>query len=461
MPALDRLLNNHVLCRELRGEQARTGLLKLTHHSIDTRFVAYSERLHIDTEHPIFLRTEHNDVVSLYGNVSSGPGRRWRNSDVPLTTEFQEITSNLAIIGDQAWNESDHVVVATFDLCGADHIFQNSDALRRLSQSTAFETIPRAPLLTATSPRYTASIRYKFSYAFDREAVSDIAPFVHVQFEDPTSIYEYYDAVMCLAQFAACATGVAPAVQTVELYQRAWAPHDADPSAHPAPYFAHYPRAPDYLAEQNQPPGISVWHAHRSESLDALQRALTEWIQRYDQWRAATAMMMGAIHSRAVLSADRIVNACRWLESLPNATPSPSIDVSSIESISAAARGRAAELGYTSLGRRIDGALKRIGTENHAERFVRLVGSLNSSFGGPIAGDRLVDDLSSAINFRNKCAHGNFLPASEEEERAFQRSTLAMEAFCFLLTLKDLHFDPMETHRIENHRIVRDYRLCP
>ena len=136
MPALDGLLNNHVLCRELRGEQPRTGLLKLTHHSIDTRFVAYSERLHIDTQHPMFLRTEHNDVVSLYGNVSSGTGSRSRNSDVPLTTQFQEITSNLAIIGDQPWNESDHVVVATFDLRSASQIFKNRDALQRLSKST-------------------------------------------------------------------------------------------------------------------------------------------------------------------------------------------------------------------------------------------------------------------------------------------------------------------------------------
>ena len=183
MPALDRLLNNHVLCRELRGERQRTGLLRLTHHSIDTRFVAYTERLHIDTEHPIFLRTEHNDVVSLYGNVSSGPGLRSRNSDVPLSTQFQEIASNLAIIGDQPWNDGDHVVVATFDLRGADHIFKNRDALQRLSKSS-LETIPREPLLTAAGPRYTVSIRYKFSYAFDREAVSDIAPFVHVEFEE-------------------------------------------------------------------------------------------------------------------------------------------------------------------------------------------------------------------------------------------------------------------------------------
>ena len=241
---------------------------------------------------------------------------------------------------------------------------------------------------------------------------------------------------MCVAQFAACATGVAHPVETIELYQRAWPPHDADPSAHPAPYIAHYLRTSDYLAERDQPTGTSVWHAHRSDGLDTLQLALTEWIARYDQWRAANAMMMGAINSRTVLSADRIVNACRWLESLLNAASLRSIDDPSVESISAAARGRATELGYANMAQSIDGALKRVGTETHAERFLRLASSLNRTFGGPIAGDRLVDDLSKAIRFRNRCAHGNFLPASEEEERAFLRSTLAMEAFCFLMTLR-------------------------
>ena len=145
---------------------------------------------------------------------------------------------------------------------------------------------------------------------------------------------------------------------------------------------------------------------------------------------------------------------------LSRTPPLRTIDDPSIESISAAARARAAELGHANLSRSIDGALKRIGTETHAERLGRLACSLNKSFGRPIAGDRLVDDLSKAIRFRNRCAHGNFLPATEEEERAFLRSTLAMEAFCFLMTLKDLPFDLMQAGRIENHRIVRNYHLC-
>ena len=80
---------------ELSGDPARAGVLMLTQRSIDTRFVAYSERLCIDTEGPIHLRTEHNDIVSLHGNVSSGPGRTFKNTDPPLATQFQEVTSTL------------------------------------------------------------------------------------------------------------------------------------------------------------------------------------------------------------------------------------------------------------------------------------------------------------------------------------------------------------------------------
>jgi hypothetical protein len=459
MPALDRLLNNHLLCQELRGDQPRAGVLRLTHRSIDTRFVAYRERLNIDTERPIYLCTEHNDIVSLHGNVSSGPGWRSRNSDEPRTTQFQEVTSNLAIIGDRPWTESDHVVVATFELRDTDDVFKNKEAIQRLSKST-LETIPREPLLIAAGPRFTTSVRYKFSYAFDREAVSDIEPYFHVQFENPTSIYEYYDAVTCIAQFAACATGMPHPVESIELYQRPWAPHGADRSAHPDSYSAHYLRGGDYQTERDQLPGTSVWHARRSDDLETLQRAIAAWIGRHDQWRAANAMMMAAIGSRTVLSADRIINACRWLESLPNATSLPCVDDAGIESISEAARSKAAELGYANLSQRISGVLKPIGNENHADRFERLVSSIEKNFGTPIAGDGLVDDLSKAIWFRNRCAHGNFLPASETEQRSFLRSTLAMEAFCFLMMISELPIELTQVGRIANHRIVRDYCLC-
>ena len=84
------------------------------------------------------------------------------------------------------------------------------------------EAIPREPVLVAAGPLFTASVRHTFSYAFDRDAVSDIGTFCHVQFANPTSIYEYYGAVTCIAQFVACATGITHPVEAIELYRAPW-----------------------------------------------------------------------------------------------------------------------------------------------------------------------------------------------------------------------------------------------
>ena len=119
-----------------------------------------------------------------------------------------------------------------------------------------------------------------------------------------------------------------------------------------------------------------------------------------------------------------MINACRWLEFLPNAASLRGIGDADIEGICEAARSKAVELAIVRPAH-----CRRAQTHWHrnAERFARLISLIEKSFGGPIAGDRLGDDLSKAIGFRNRCAHG-FLPASEAEQRAFLRSTLAMEA---------------------------------
>ncbi len=65
-----------------------------------------------------------------------------------------------------------------------------------------------------------------------------------------------------------------------------------------------------------------------------------------------------------------------------------------------------------------------------------------------------------AMRFRGKVAHGAFEPVDDAEYLAFTRSVYAIEALCYLLTIKDLPMTDEGAKRALGIQIVANYRYC-
>lgn len=98
--------------------------------------------------------------------------------------------------------------------------------------------------------------------------------------------------------------------------------------------------------------------------------------------------------------------------------------------------------------------------ESNSERFVRLRQSIAERFGEAIGVD-IIPHLLTAMQYRGRVAHGHFQPADDEDFQAFAKSIYAMEALCYLLTIKDLPMSAEGAERAIHQRIVTDYLRYP
>ena len=117
-------------------------------------------------------------------------------------------------------------------------------------------------------------------------------------------------------------------------------------------------------------------------------------------------------------------------------------------------------LEFPELEDRIRGALFGLRTETHEARFKRLQSDIETQFGERFMREEFVADLIAAIRLRGKCAHGNVKVLSGEEFKQFYRATLAMEALCFLLTMRELPASPDRECRLRQHPMLYDYLLA-
>lgn len=114
--------------------------------------------------------------------------------------------------------------------------------------------------------------------------------------------------------------------------------------------------------------------AQDNDCLVNLGECLRVWMERGSKWNDAYALMMGAFVRRNEFGAERLLNAYKWLEELPNAKEIKIIDDEIIDVISKAAIDAAKGAKIDNVKDRIPNSLKSIGHETSSQRFRRLIG---------------------------------------------------------------------------------------
>ena len=189
--------------------------------------------------------------------------------------------------------------------------------------------------------------------------------------------------------------------------------------------------------------------------IQTLRKCIIAWINRMEEWEIPNSFMRESLLMQNEFSAERLVNACRWLESIPEAKSKIIITKEHGRKIAKAATKEAVSLGYSSdVEGRIPGALSQIKKESHEKRFQRLQFKINKRFSHNFLPDHFIDDLKYGMRFRNQAAHDIFIFESHQDYLNALRGMHAIEVLCFLLTICDL---PIHENAISS--IVHDHRV--
>ena len=198
--------------------------------------------------------------------------------------------------------------------------------------------------------------------------------------------------------------------------------------------------------------------AYDDDALASLRTCLLTWMNRAEQWHKPYSLMMGSLALRNDVSAERLINACRWLDEIPLARPKNGLPKKDVQMIANAASDKALELGHDKAVReRIKNAVRWVRVETSEGRFSRLVERVEDKFGKGILPANVVKHLTGAIQFRGRVAHGHFEPSNDAEHQAFYKSMRAVEALCLLLTAVDLPISEEGCKNIASHPLVEGY----
>lgn len=378
-----------------------------------------------------------------------------------MHTHNQHIRSNVAVVGRSAWKASDLVRSVRFNVEHTRDLLTHEKKLKRQVRASPFSQ-KNDYLVDIAVGSLTIRIGYSRQYSFTLNHATDIWPTIELEFELGETLLEYLDHVKCVTQFLSAAIGV-PLIPSDLSISRlttrqimAQVKKAKYPGDHQVEYIWHKP----VIDPADLWVGGSFVRAWDDEELAAFCACLTAWIERQNVWDKPNQLMFQALGFRKEISAQRLLNACRWFEELPNAGSIQSIATEDISTIAKVASEKSKELGYsTKITKRVSGLLRSIKQESHEERFTRLVTIVRSKFGENIVYENVVEFLCAATGFRNRCAHGHFEPNGQAEFERFAHSIIAMECICYLLTVLDLPASAEGIERVSGSAVLQSYRM--
>jgi hypothetical protein len=460
MSAFEIERSQKIHCQELNTGRNYTGQLFVSEKEIYVDLFGYDEGFFIEAENgPVFLRTKNNSFVSLHLNMESA-GHNFRDGKQRLVVHHQKIISSLAVVGPDRWTENDKLKNVTFALKQTERLLRHRDKTDRLGlrvgDDNAFQ------LFSVHIGSIKVGAGYQCSFGIDHDRPLEISPYLEIEFDGGVSLPAYLEYVSCVAKFFSAALGIPLTPNNIRI-SRLSREEMLEAINKDEFYGAHsveYIWPPSKRDETDLWLGRSFILAYDDKELSALEACLVVWVDRLPLWKKAYALMMSSLSLRGEISPYRLLTAWRWFEQIPGNEPNARITEEHTSVISRVASNKAVELGYSDIENRVAGSLKRIGTESNSERFARLVDKVRKKFGYGVFDDEICTHLERSVALRGMAAHGHPTAEGDAEFKQFAKSTLAVEALSYLLTLLDLPIGAEGIARAGMNRLVEDYRHC-
>lgn len=455
-------IGQHYFCREETTGKGHCGIFdfKASERTVD--LYAFDDmHIGVDLEDVLILRLANNLILSLHKNIRAGGPVGYFDIEKQRQTKCLRILSNVVIVGDSPWLEVSPLRRVRFSIKYAEELLRYTDKYDAIVDAELGE-MPETILFALEAGDMTFKAWYSVSGSLSLKP-THIGVRYGIDFHEPRYLHNYMSEIQTLLHFVSAALGHPFAPSDIELSGQTDNEHAAAVEAREG-----YREHKIHYVWPSDPPGHSLWvgnafaHARGETELAAFQDCLRVWILREPTWRGANSLMMGALRLQNEISGERLLNACRWLEKIPGADSEMAVSDEDINAIAAVAGAEAEKRGHENYKPRIAGVIRgQLKKESNRERFTRLHRSICERFGSSAINESVIECLLKAMEFRGEVAHGHFEPDNEAEYRSFERSIYAMEALCYLLTIRDLPMSDEGKRRGIRQEIVANFIYPP
>lgn len=450
-------------CRELNTTKHRTGIFSCDENDIQVRLFDYEEFFHLD-DAPLFLQLEDNLIVSMHNIVPKGSGRSIYLHEPSTTTYFAGAWANTLVVGHRQWAASDLIRTVRFSVPQTKELLSHQPRLKMMRAKRFPSAAASTPLFEVVAAGLTVRCWYTISGSWDF-GTSDWEPRYEIEFAEAQTLQTYMNSVHVVLQFLSATAGfqLVPAKIAISPLTRAESMAAID-KRKDDDFSIEYIWSEAVVDKSDLHIRNSFAMASDRLELAAFKSCLRAWLVRNEQWEKATTLMMGSLGLVRETSGRRLLVACRWLEAVPDNAVEPAVNKSDIDHIIAEATKASHALGHFTLDQRIRGALRSIGKEANRDRFVRLLSEIRATFGETALHDEemrqgTIEALMQALSYRGQEAH-SFVGEDTADIRPLYVALTAMEAFCYLLMIKDLPMSEAGRQRALFSRVVRAYQYA-
>ena len=385
-----------------------------------------------------------------------------------------KLIANSALIGPTAWDLAKGVRSATFQfdesrvaLLAPGAIQSNFEHSENATGKDSYKFTASVDGSTKTLARAQARdlnvhIWSSLSHSLgSQKQVIDLVPTVTVSFERGVSPSHCLSVICEIVELFSLSIGYSATPFDIKLSQL------SDLEAQKALSDGKFPEvfeARYNWADQPPPPAYGLWAGGAAlQIIDSTERASTEeclvaWLNRREEWRAASGLMMNSLRHQGRINRERLTRAVTWFENVPMNEYAAEILPAQLSSITQVAVAEANRLVIASVADRLRTAIGSLAVESLSKRFRRLIPTIRRRFGDDLVPDRLERDCKMAVGLRGKATHAIL----EEDENSFidlSKAVYAVEYVAFLLMICDLPISQAASSRLGQHPFLEYLRF--
>lgn len=399
-------------CREETSENRLTGIFRIGHEDLSLRLFSYGNLNAFNKHHSsefidyISLRTEHNWIVSLHNNLhvtaSDNPARGRCNHNEAMHISSCELTSNLAIIGSEAWPPYAPVRQVFFRIQNSEQTLYN---YKKFSELTSAEFVTN--LCHELFYLYTRKMKIRSYLRIDKAFPPKIITDFSIEFDENLDLFQYWGRVHCVVGFFSALSGYRLSASNIRIARLS---QDERKTASELEVRSDRYYLWQFQRKNREDAPKEIWAGYQfagsadGEELQAFVACLKKWIERDGdgEWAASMELMLECMSLDHEVSSDRLLAACRWFEEIPGTKPFPAMKPEHVDAIAKEASAKASSLGYADIERRVAGSIKTISQETNKERYTRLVDNILDVFGANFLDKKFVNSLVEANNFQRE-----------------------------------------------------------
>jgi len=420
-----------LLCRTTYENKEITGRISFDPNSITIRLVGFEDFLYVRDNEEVHLQLENNRFCTVTPFwTSSGT-----HSTATYRSHYLDIEARQVITGFRAWTHNDRVKDIHFGFSDTNRIFEAPDIRKKISACAIGED-PDTKIISASIGGVKITVSYGLSRSWSDDRYLSSEPYGHIEFEEERAIGEVGEFLGMLHTFLSFSTGLAVRTKNYSLnaHENREVPMMGGGSV-PERFYLTWPsKSLDQDKHHKYRRPTSVLRCFNENDRKSTEECLIFWMKNWKKWKPAFHGLHLATMEGSKFETNRIINACKWLDSTPGAQQEKVNDETELGKISNAAIKMAESLGLD-IKDRLLGVISCLRTESRNSLLQRLI---EKAVKDPDSRKNILKDIQKAYGIRGSFAHSKFYYTSDNDFGDYIRCTQAVEALAFLLLYREL-----------------------